>query len=85
MKKENLRFYIQICAKLGLSCQDIYKEQKSSIPSMAPSMSKIQRWFKHFESGKNSLEDEHMSGRPITETTKSNINRVQKVIENNPY
>jgi hypothetical protein len=60
----NSRFYIQICAKLGLSCQDIYKEQKSSIPSMAPSMSTIQRGFMHFELGKNSLEDQHWSGRP---------------------
>ena len=52
---------------------------------MATSMSTIQRWFKHFESVNRSLEDQHRSGCPITETSKSNINRVQKVIEDNPY
>ena len=31
------------------------------------------------------MEDQQRSGRPITETSKSNINRVQKVIEDNPY
>ena len=36
---------------------------------MALSMSTIQRWFKHFESGNKSLEDQHRPGRPITETT----------------
>ena len=48
-------------------------------------MSTIQRWFKHFESGNKSLEDQHRPGRAITATSKSNINRVQKVIEDNPY
>ena len=50
-------------------------------------MSAIERGFKHFESGNKSLEDQHRPGRPITETSKSNINRVQKleVIEDNTY
>ncbi len=52
---------------------------------MAPSMSTIQRWFKHFESGNSSLKDQHRSGCSITETTKANINRIHKFIEDYPF
>ena len=48
-------------------------------------MRTIQRWYKHFESGNKSLEDQDRSGRPITEFTDVNINRVRQVIEDNPY
>ena len=85
IKKENLRFYIQIRVKLEQSCQYIYKDLKSAIPSMVPLISTINWWFKHFESGNKSLEDQQNHERLITDISKSNINIVLLVIENNRY
>ena len=85
MKKESLKFYFQIRTKIRISPQYIHKELKSAIRTQAPCLRTIQRWYKHFESGNKSLEDQDRSGRPITEFTDVNINRVRQVIEDNPY
>jgi hypothetical protein len=48
-------------------------------------MGTIKLWFKHFELGNKSLEDQHMLLHSVTETTKLNIKRVHEVIEDYPY
>ena len=85
MKSENLRFYIQVRLKLGIAVNDIFKELKSALPDNAPSLLTVIRWFNKFRNGNENLEDKHRSGRPITETTPTNIDRIRKVIDNNPW
>ena len=85
MKNENLRFYIKVRFKLGIRVQDIFNELKSAIPDNAPSLSTVSRWFNHFSGGSERLLDQPRAGRPITESSQSNIDRVRAVIDENPW
>ena len=85
MKKENLRFYIQIRAKLGIDVKQIFNELKSALPDNNPSLSTVSRWFKYFKGGNDRLKDEKRPGRPITEIISANIHQVEKVIEEDPH
>lgn len=85
MKSENLRFYIQIRFKLGIDIKTITDELKTALPDNAPSLSTVSRWYKHFKGGSDRLEDIQRSGRPITEITDVNIQRVRMAIEQDPY
>lgn len=85
MKSENLRFYIQIRFKLGISLNNISKELKTALPGKSPSFSTVSRWYKKFKGGCEDLKDKHRKGRPITETTCINIDRVRNVIDNDPW
>jgi len=85
MKIEHLRFYIQIRFKLGIDVKEIFKELKIALPDNAPSLSTVSRWFKHFKGGRDGLEDQPRSGRPITEVIQPNIDKIDQLIEENPW
>ena len=84
MKSENLRFYIQVRFKLGIALNEIFKELKAALPDNAPSLSTVTRWFKKYKQGSEDINDKPRQGRPITETTPVNIDKVRAVIENDP-
>ena len=71
--------------KLGNNAISIHNEFKIVKVDQAPSYSTIQRWVKHFKEGKQQLKDKARSGRPITATTRTNIELVRNVIDDNPY
>jgi|GWRWMinimDraft_11_1066019.scaffolds.fasta_scaffold06005_2 transposase len=85
MKSENLRFYIQVRFKLGIALNEIFKELKAALPDNAPSLSTVTRWFKKYKQGSEDINDKPRQGRPITETTPVNIDKVRAVIENDPW
>ena len=85
MEKENYRFYIQIRTELGIHYKTIFNELNSVRPSQAPSINTVYNWWKSFKAGHESLKDEPRSGRPITETTPSNIDRVRYVIDEDTW
>ena len=85
MKSENLRFYIQVRFKIGIALNEIFKELKAALPDNAPSLSTVTRWFKKYKQGSEDINDKPRQGRPITETTPVNIDKVRAVIENDPW
>ena len=68
-----------------MKSEDIYQELKSAIPDQHPSRATVFRWFAHFRDGGERLQDLHPSGRRITETNTTNIQRVRTIIEENPW
>ena len=85
MKSENLRFYIQVRFKLGIALNQIHNELKTALPDNAPSLSTVNRWFNKLRRGVEDLKDQHRQGRPITETSPANIERVRALIEDEPW
>ena len=87
LKMENLhiRYYIQMRVNLGNDAISIHNDFKIVKRDQAPSYSTIQRWVKHFKEGEQQLKDKPRSGCPITATTKTNIELVRNVIDDNPY
>ena len=46
------------------------------------SFSTVYEWFSKFSSGQQSVKDGPYSGRPRAAVTKSNINKIKSIIEN---
>jgi len=85
MNNQNFRFYIQVRVKLGIKANDIFNELKTVFSTEAPSLKTIYRWINVFNKGSNRIEDLHRIGRPITDLTKANIDKVRQVIDNDPW
>ena len=44
----------------------------------------VTRWVQRFKDGQESLEDDHRSGRPVTESIPVNIQHIEALIADNP-
>ncbi|CAF3359330.1 unnamed protein product, partial [Rotaria sp. Silwood2] len=51
----------------------------------APSYRTVARWAQWFREGREEIEDEERSGRPVTETTLDNIEEIRSVVNDDPY
>ena len=85
MEKENIRFYIQMRFMLGSDARSIHNDFVAVLTDNAPGYSTVARWIQHFKQGRENLKNEQRIGRPITEKTAVNIERVRQVIQHNPY
>ena len=85
MSAENFRFYIKVRTALNIQARIIYGELYSVYGDQAPSLRTVERWSKLFREGREELEDEARSDRPITETTSENIEQILLLINDDPY
>jgi hypothetical protein len=84
MDKENFRFYIKVRTALNIQARIIYEELHSVFGDQAPGLRTVERWSQLFRQGREDIEDEARSGRPITETTfEKKKKRKKKNRENN--
>ena len=85
MEKENLRFYIRIRTLLGIKAVEIHNELNLALGDGTISYMCVLNWVTKFKNGLEDVKDQHRIGRPITETNKSNIERVKSIIEQDPF
>lgn len=85
MGDEFNRYYIKIRTILGIDAKTIYEELTEALGSDAPSDRSVRRWVQRFREGKEDVDDDPRSGRPISVFTDENIERVQHVIEDDPH
>ena len=85
MSAENFRFYIKVRTALNIQARIIHDELNSVYGDQAPSLRTVERWSKLFRDGREEIEDEARSGRPITETTFENIERIRLLIDDDSY
>jgi hypothetical protein len=85
MDKEHVRFYIKVRTALNIPPIVIYNELHTVFGDQAPLLRTVQRWSKAFLEGREEVEDEERSGRPVTETTPENIDQVRDLIDDDPY
>lgn len=79
------RYYIKIRSKLGIKPVAIHQELVLALGDGAPHYTTVTRWVNEFKEGRESVEDRERIGRPVTESTKVNIDRVQAIIKENPH
>ena len=75
------RTYIKARTALGKSPLNIHCELKKIHGQASLSYSTVARWCALYRAGRESLEDDPRSGRPVTQTNKANIQLVEKLIQ----
>ena len=48
----------------------------------AMSKARVYEWYKHFQDGREDLEDDERPGRPSTSTTDENVKKVKEMVMN---
>ncbi|CAF3340222.1 unnamed protein product, partial [Rotaria socialis] len=85
MNKEQIRAYIKLRTALNMQPKSIFDELCTALRDQAPSYNTVVRWSKLCREGREEVEDEPRPGRPVTETTSDNIEKVLHLIDNGPY
>jgi histone-lysine N-methyltransferase SETMAR len=78
------RAYIKIRTALNETPASIHFDLMNVYGNSAYSLVTIRRWVARFKAGQSELEDQPRSGRPITETSKANIDLIESLIDTNP-
>lgn len=81
MDKLEYRALIKFFTLKGLKPQAIEEEIKSVYPTTCPSLRTIERHYNEFKHGRESLEDDHRSGRPATSTNQEKVDAVAKLVD----
>ncbi|CAF1086736.1 unnamed protein product [Didymodactylos carnosus] len=85
MDNEFDRYYIKIRTRLGIDPTTIHEELTTALGPNAPSYRTVARWAKRFREGREDVNDEPRSGRPVSELTDENIELVRQFINNDPH
>lgn len=75
------RRYIKNRTALGATAISIHDDLVVIHGDKAYAMSTIWKWIARFKDGRDNPEDDPRSGRPVTETTPANIERVKSLID----
>lgn len=75
------RVYIKMRTFLGISARAIHQELLLIQQDKAYSYSNVALWSCRFREGRTCVKDDNRSGRPSTTITKSNIKRVEELVE----
>ena len=85
MDNEYNRYYIKIRTILEIDPKTIHEELRTALRPNAPSDRTVARWAKRFREGREDVNDDPRSGRPVSELTDENIELVREVINNDPH
>ena len=85
MQKFEYKAYIKTRSLLGKSAKSITNDLTLAHGYLAPKYSTVAKWTALFKEGRDCLEDNPRSGRPITEHTNANIELVRHIIERDPH
>jgi histone-lysine N-methyltransferase SETMAR len=85
MEKVYIHAYIKTRFLLGLTAMKIYGELTNAYGHECVSYSTAAEWVCRFSNGRESLEDNPRSGRPITVVNQRNIDVVKDLVKKDPH
>jgi [histone H3]-lysine36 N-dimethyltransferase SETMAR len=85
MDKQCIRAYIKTRFLLGFNATQIHEELHAVYGECSPSYRTIAHWVHRFSTGRDSLEDDPRSGRPITAITEQNIASAKELVNTDPH
>ncbi|CAF1063163.1 unnamed protein product [Rotaria sordida] len=85
MSNEYNRYCIKIRTILGINPKTIHEELATALRLKVPSYPTVAEWAKCFREGREDVNDDPRSGRPVSELTDENIELVQEVINNDSH
>ncbi|CAF4909599.1 unnamed protein product [Pieris macdunnoughi] len=80
MEKIEHRAVIKFLTKQGKNAQTILNEMETVYGEQCPSKSIIYKWHGLFKHGRESIEDDPRSGRPVEATTSDIVEKVEKIV-----
>lgn len=84
LNREDLRVIIFYNWKRGLEIDQCYDEMAEYLGDNSVSKATISYWFREFRRGRATVKDEPRPGRPVVVTDDFNIERVRKMIDDDP-
>ena len=75
------RCAIKFCVELGETGIETFNKLKQAYGEHAFSRSQVFKWYKAFSEGRESIKDEHRSGRPSTSKTDNNVEIVRALVQ----
>ena len=85
MNNEYNRYYIRIRTILGIAPMTIHEELATTSGPDASAYRTVAKWVELFREGREDVNDDLRSGRPVFELTDENIELVRQVITNDPH
>ncbi|CAF1023690.1 unnamed protein product [Rotaria sordida] len=75
----------QVRTALNVEATTIHDELRTVFGDEAPSYRTIARWAQWFREGREEIEDEERSRRPVTESTPENIEEIRSIVSDDPH
>ena len=85
MNNEYNRYYIRIRTILGIAPMTIHEKLATALGPDAPAYRIVAKWAECFREGREDVNDDLRSDRPVSELTDENIELVRQVITNHPH
>ena len=79
--KQDIRTVMKFQFLQGKKPPEMGKELQEVFGHTAPSEPTVRKWFRLFEEGRTSVQDDERSGRPSTATTEDNVEVVRRLLE----
>ena len=80
LDNEYNRYYIKIRTILGINPKTIHEELVTTLGSNTPSYPTVVQWAKHFHEGRENVNNDRRTARPLSELTDENIELRREVI-----
>jgi len=80
--QENIeqRYAIKVCVKLNKSATETFASLTEAYGDATPSRTIVFKWQKAFKEGRENVENDPRSGRPISSTNDQNVEVVRAVM-----
>ena len=75
------RYAIRFCVRLQINATETFKKLKQAYGDQVLSRAQVFRWHKAFLFGRETVEDEPRSGRPVTSRTEENATKVKTLVK----
>lgn len=79
------RCIIKFCSRLGHSVLEIFENFQQVYEDNILSRAQVFRWLKTFLEGRESMEDEPCSGRPLTARTDKNVGEIRDPVRSDSW
>ena len=80
MEKTEIRAVIKYLYLKGMSVSEIHDDMLRTLAESAPSYATVTRWIREFQRGRDSVEDNPRSVRPLTATTKDKVDLALQLV-----
>ena len=77
------RVNVKFCYKLGKTFSETFEMIRTVYGDDSLSRTQCYEWFRRFKEGRESVEDDHRSGRPSTSTDDFHVNQVNELVRSN--